>query len=81
MFLIDNPPISQTSYTPIDKGDYVVPDFGITFMEGQLLNTTFTYEDTFEFTYTQEAKDKGSKSSFVIPLAVNREKAWLDDET
>ena len=37
-FLLNNPPIIQNYYTPIDQNDYPVPDFGILFMEGLKLN-------------------------------------------
>ena len=52
-FVTYNPPSIQTYYTKIDDSvSYKLPKFALNFMDGQALNETRDYSDTFNFKLT-----------------------------
>lgn len=81
-FVTYNPPSIQTYYTKIDdKIPYTLPKFALNFMDGQALNTTRDWSDTFVFKLTEEEKAPSVKYDTQVPLDLNAKQnlTWISN--
>ena len=70
-FLRENPPIIENHASVLDDIAYTLPRVAITFMEGESLNITGSYDDYLSFKLTKEIKDNSFKNDTTVPMSVN----------